>query len=69
MKNTRQPQSKSLEIPQDKIVETGIIDIALRCERKCAQADRPERQSRFARFLCIPVACRSSSQPDASRTI
>ena len=30
MKNTRQPQSKSLEIPQDKIVETGIIDIALR---------------------------------------
>ena len=30
MKNTRQPQSKSLEIPQDKIIETGIIDIALR---------------------------------------
>jgi len=28
MKNTRQPQA--LEIPQDKIVETGIIDIALR---------------------------------------
>lgn len=30
MKNTRQPQSKALEIPQEKIVETGIIDIALR---------------------------------------
>lgn len=30
MKNTRQPQSKALEIPEDKIVETGIIDIALR---------------------------------------
>lgn len=30
MKNTRQPQAKSLEIPQEKIVETGIIDIALR---------------------------------------
>ncbi len=30
MKNTRQPQAKELEIPQDKIVETGIIDIALR---------------------------------------
>ena len=30
MKNTRQPQTKTLEIPQDKIVETGIIDIALR---------------------------------------
>ena len=28
MKNTRQPQTKALEIPQDKIVETGIIDIA-----------------------------------------
>ena len=30
LKNTRQPQSKSLEIPHDKIIETGIIDIALR---------------------------------------
>ena len=30
MKNTRQPQTKALEIPQDTIVETGIIDIALR---------------------------------------
>ena len=30
MKNTRQPQTKALEIPQDKIVETGIIDIAFR---------------------------------------
>lgn len=30
MKNTRQPQTKALEIPQEKIVETGIIDIALR---------------------------------------
>lgn len=30
MKNTRQPQGKNLEIPQDKIIETGIIDIALR---------------------------------------
>ena len=30
MKNTRQPQTKALEIPQDQIVETGIIDIALR---------------------------------------
>lgn len=30
MKNTRKPQAKPLEIPQDKIIETGIIDIALR---------------------------------------
>lgn len=30
MKNTRRPQVKPLEIPKDKIVETGIIDIALR---------------------------------------
>ena len=30
MNNTRQPQAKALEIPQEKIVETGIIDIALR---------------------------------------
>lgn len=30
MKNTRKPQTQSLEIPQEKIVETGIIDIALR---------------------------------------
>ena len=30
MKNTRQPQTKTLDIPQEKIVETGIIDIALR---------------------------------------
>lgn len=30
MKNTRRSQTKALEIPQDKIVETGIIDIALR---------------------------------------
>lgn len=33
MKNTRQSQSKTLEIPQDKIVETGIIDIALRDQK------------------------------------
>ncbi|EJW89239.1 lipoprotein [gut metagenome] len=30
MKNTRQPQAKAINIPQEKIVETGIIDIALR---------------------------------------
>lgn len=30
MKNTRQPQAKAADIPQEKIVETGIIDIALR---------------------------------------
>ncbi|MDD3039367.1 DUF4369 domain-containing protein [Bacteroides sp.] len=30
MKNTRQSEGKNLEIPQDKIIETGIIDIALR---------------------------------------
>lgn len=30
MKNTRNPQAQNLEIPQDKIIETGIIDIALR---------------------------------------
>lgn len=30
MKNTRPQQGKTLEIPQDKIVETGVIDIALR---------------------------------------
>lgn len=30
LKNTRTPQKKTLEIPQEKIVETGLIDIALR---------------------------------------
>ncbi|WP_321334412.1 TlpA disulfide reductase family protein [uncultured Bacteroides sp.] len=30
MKNTRTPRQTTLEIPQDKISETGIIDIALR---------------------------------------
>lgn len=30
MKNTRTPQRKTLEIPEDKIAETGVIDIALR---------------------------------------
>lgn len=30
MKNTRTPQKKTLEIPEEKIVETGLIDIALR---------------------------------------
>lgn len=30
MKNTRQPQAKAADITQEKIVETGIIDIALR---------------------------------------
>lgn len=30
MKNTRQPQVKPLEVPQEKISETGLIDIALR---------------------------------------
>jgi peroxiredoxin len=30
MKNTRTPQQKTLEIPEDKVVETGIIDINLR---------------------------------------
>lgn len=30
MKNTRQPQAKAADIPQEKIVETGIINIALR---------------------------------------
>lgn len=30
MKNTRQPQAPILDIPQEKIVETGLIDIALR---------------------------------------
>lgn len=30
MKNTRKPQQKTVEIPADKIVETGVIDIALR---------------------------------------
>ncbi|SHF51314.1 Thioredoxin-like [Bacteroides faecichinchillae] len=30
MKNTRKPQTQNLEIPQDKIIKTGIIDIALR---------------------------------------
>lgn len=30
MKNTRAPRQKTLEIPQDKISETGVIDVALR---------------------------------------
>lgn len=30
MKNTRKPQQKTVEIPSDKIVETGVIDIVLR---------------------------------------
>ena len=30
MKNTRQPQKRTLEIPEEKIVEAGVIDIALR---------------------------------------
>lgn len=30
MKNTREPQQTNVEIPQDKIVETGVIDISLR---------------------------------------
>jgi peroxiredoxin len=30
MKNTRKPQQKVIEIPDDKVVETGVIDIALR---------------------------------------
>lgn len=30
MKNTRKPQQKTVEIPADKIVETGVIDIVLR---------------------------------------
>lgn len=30
MKNTRAPRQKTLEIPQNKILETGVIDVALR---------------------------------------
>ena len=30
MKNTRIPQQKTIEIPEDKVVETGLIDISLR---------------------------------------
>lgn len=30
MKNTRTPQQKTIELPQEKISETGVIDIALR---------------------------------------
>ena len=30
MKNTRTPQQKTIEIPEEKIAETGVIDIALR---------------------------------------
>lgn len=30
MKNTRIPQQKTIELPQEKIAETGVIDIALR---------------------------------------
>ncbi len=30
MKNTRKPQQKTLELPKDKIIETGVIDISLR---------------------------------------
>lgn len=30
MKNTRAPRQKTIELPEDKIVETGVIDISLR---------------------------------------
>lgn len=30
MKNTRKPQQKTVELPADKITETGVIDLALR---------------------------------------
>ena len=30
MKNTRAPKQKTIEIPEDKIAETGVIDISLR---------------------------------------
>lgn len=30
MKNTRAPRQKTLELPEDKIIETGVIDISLR---------------------------------------
>ena len=30
MKNTRTPQQKTLEIPQGKVLETGVIDVVLR---------------------------------------
>lgn len=30
MKNTRAPQQKTIEIPEDKIIETGVIDINLK---------------------------------------
>lgn len=30
MKNTRAPRQKTIDIPEDKIAETGIIDISLR---------------------------------------
>lgn len=30
MKNTRTPRQKTIELPEDKIVETGVIDISLR---------------------------------------
>ena len=30
MKNTRAPRQKTIELPEDKIVETGLIDISLR---------------------------------------
>ena len=30
MKNTRTPQQRTIELPEDKIVETGLIDVSLR---------------------------------------
>ena len=71
MKNTRQPQAKVL-IPQEKIVETGIIVTSPRdVKAKCAQTDRPERKSRIALDFSVSGPSRPpvSLQPDAANHI
>mgnify|MGYP007071188677 CR=1 FL=1 len=70
MKNTRQPQAKALEIPQEKNCRNRHHRHCFaRHTRECAQVDWPERQSRITRLLRIPVTGRRSPQYVASRTI
>ncbi len=70
MKNTRQPQTKALEIPQDKIVETGIIDIALRdVKGNVRKLTDLKGKVVLLDFSVFQSPGRSSSQYDASRTI
>ena len=43
MKNTHYSGAKDGEIPREKVTEAGVIDIALRDIKECAQTYRSER--------------------------